>query len=238
MKNQYFGDINDYRKYGLLRCIIEVSQIPILVAWMLTPDDGSTDGKFTSYLDDPDKWERFDADLFRQLGDALLGSKQRNVSLLESTQLLAGADYFSRIVPDFSLHRQEWFELLLEQSRNFEMVFLDPDNGLEIKSRPYGRKHSSKFVFWREINTLWHAGKSLLIYQHFIRENRVAFIQRKLEELMEMTPGSLVEAFFTSHVVFLLALQPSHQQYHKKVVNMVEQRWDTQIQHWDLIANQ
>ncbi len=21
MKNQYFGDINDYRKYGLLRCL-------------------------------------------------------------------------------------------------------------------------------------------------------------------------------------------------------------------------
>ena len=23
MKNQYFGDVNDYRKYGLLRCIAE-----------------------------------------------------------------------------------------------------------------------------------------------------------------------------------------------------------------------
>ena len=33
MKDQYFGDINDYRKYGLLRPIIASS------GWMLTPDD-------------------------------------------------------------------------------------------------------------------------------------------------------------------------------------------------------
>jgi hypothetical protein len=60
MKDQYFGDINDYRKYGLLRAIIRTTGFRIMVAWMLTPDDQSTDGKFVSYLEHPDKWAHHD----------------------------------------------------------------------------------------------------------------------------------------------------------------------------------
>ena len=40
MKNQYFGDINDYRKYGLLRLIAKKTGLKIGICWMLTPDDG------------------------------------------------------------------------------------------------------------------------------------------------------------------------------------------------------
>ena len=54
MKNQYFGDINDYRKYGLLRSIILTTELRILVAWVLTPDDERPDGKFVDYLEKPD----------------------------------------------------------------------------------------------------------------------------------------------------------------------------------------
>ena len=50
MKNQYVGDIGDYGKYGLLRFLAERG-IQIGVNWYLTKDDGSTDGKFTKYLE-------------------------------------------------------------------------------------------------------------------------------------------------------------------------------------------
>ena len=56
MKNQYFGDIHDYRKYGLLRAIIEGGELKLLVAWMLTPDDEGADGNIIGYLNDPDPW--------------------------------------------------------------------------------------------------------------------------------------------------------------------------------------
>lgn len=45
MKNQYFGDINDYLKYGLLRVIAKKTGLRVAVCWMPTPDDGHTDGK-------------------------------------------------------------------------------------------------------------------------------------------------------------------------------------------------
>jgi hypothetical protein len=57
MKDQYFGDINDYRKYGLLRSIASAAGFRMLVAWMLTHDDGSNDGQFVFYLHNSGKWE-------------------------------------------------------------------------------------------------------------------------------------------------------------------------------------
>ncbi len=164
MKNQYFGDINDYRKYGLLRAIIGAGDFRLLVAWMLTPDDGSTDGKFISYLDNPKKWMKHDPVLFQALTGLLAAGQQRQVGLLESTNLLPYAKYFSSCVPDGGAERSAWFNSLIHQAQGGDFVFLDPDNGLEVKSKKYGAKNSSKFLYWREVEALWNTGKSLLIF--------------------------------------------------------------------------
>jgi hypothetical protein len=238
MKNQYFGDINDYRKYGLLRAISRVSDFRTLVAWMLTPDDGSTDGKFTKYLTEPEKWSKHDPDLYSHLSKILNTHSDRKVEHIENTGLLENTEYYSYIVPDNAKDRDVWFSNLLSKAKITDLVFLDPDNGIEIKSKPYGRKNSSKFLFWREVSALWGAGNSLLIYQHFIRENRISFIQRMLETLKDNTDQSFVEAFSTPHVAFLLALQPEHQHIHKAVVESVQKNWSGQIKHWDLIRAQ
>lgn len=233
MKNQYFGDINDYRKYGLIRSIIQSANLRPLIAWMLTPDDGSLDGKFVSYLEHPDKWSHHDPVLFQELKELLDAHPERQVSLIHRTKLLSDASFFDSITPDRAAERSEWFSSLVESARGHDFVFLDPDNGLEVKSKPYGRQNSSKFLYWREVEALWAHGKSLLIYQHYIRESRVEFTHRMLESLRVATPGSLVEAFSTPHVVFLMALQPPHQGFHKTIVDSVSARWKGQIQHWD-----
>lgn len=231
MKNQYFGDINDYRKYGLLRAALQASGLPMLVAWMLTPDDGSNDGQFVSYLQNPHKWSQYDPVLFNKLKILMEIGQDRGVRLLEKTRLLPGTKYFDDTVPDSGLDRGDWFNSLLEAAQGKELVFLDPDNGLEVKSRPYGARYSSKYLYWQEVEALWDEGKSLLVYQHFIREKREDFIKRMLIALKEHTPGSSVEAFSTSHVVFLMALQPRHQQAHKAILGTLKSRWQAEIHH-------
>ena len=56
MKNQYFGDINDYKKYSLLRLLGGQGQIKTAICWVLTEDDNRTDGSKIKYLEQPDKW--------------------------------------------------------------------------------------------------------------------------------------------------------------------------------------
>lgn len=232
MKDQYFGDINDYRKYGLLRAVIRAGGFRILVAWMLTPDDQSTDGKFVSYLEHPDKWAHHDPVLFQKIKALLTSGSKRRVSLIENTGLLPRAEYFSSIVPDSASGRNAWFDSLVQRAQNCDFVFLDSDNGLEVKSKPYGKKNSSKFLYWRELKALWATGKSLLIYQHFIREKRPGFIKRLTDALRSATPGSHVEAFSTSHVVFFMALQPEHHRFHEAIVRSIQKNWEGQIRPW------
>lgn len=230
MKDQYFGDINDYRKYGLLRSIIRVSKFNLLIAWMLTPDEkGTGDGKFISYLKPKhqDKWLRFDQDLYNFLAN----NKKREVKLMENSGLLINATYYSRHITDKASERETWFTDLISQVKNRDLVFLDPDNGLEVKSKPYGCKNSSKYLYWREVDALWSSGKSLLIYQHFPREKKADFIRRMRQTLSEHTQGSSVEAFSTPHVVFLMALQPKHDKFHKNILNEVQNKWEDQIWH-------
>jgi hypothetical protein len=238
MKDQYFGDINDYRKYGLLRSIIGASKLRLLIAWMLTSDDGSPDGKFVSYLKQQGKWSIHDPVLFDKIESLFAHGQKRQVSLIEDTGLLPKSKYFSDYVPDSASARSLWFKALVECSQGSDLIFLDPDNGLEVTSRPYGRTDSSKFIYWREVEALWSSGKSLLIYQHFIRENRFSFIQRLLKQLRLATPGSFVEAFSTPHVVFLMALQPEHQHFHESIISSVQSNWAGQIQHWELTLSQ
>jgi len=236
MKNQYFGDINDYKKYGLLRSIESASNLGLLVAWMLTPDDGSTDGEFVEYLGEPEKWEKYDSHLYEGLVRLMGSSKERSVTLIEESGILNGCSFFSEYVPDAKPGREAWFSSLINASKNRDLVFLDPDNGLEVKSRPYGRKNSSKFLYWREVSDLWASGKSLLIYQHFIREKREVFIQRMLESLNDLAENSIVEAFSTPRVVFLMALQPEHKHFREPIIEKVNGSWEGQIKHWGLRA--
>lgn len=228
MKNQYFGDINDYRKYGLIRSILRCYEFRLLVAWMLTPNDEGSDGGFTGYLCEPDLRD-YDRELYDELQRCLISQKNiRRVALIEKTNLLPGARYYSRIVPDSYDDRIKWSQELLSEARGSDLVFLDPDNGLEVKSKPLGRKGSSKYLYRHEISGLWEQGKSLLIYQHFCREKRHLFIERIRGELEKVTKDC-VAAFVTRNVVFFLALQPEHRKYLDYIVADVESKWGDQI---------
>ena len=120
-------------------------------------------------------------------------------------------------------------------STHTDLVFLDPDNGIEIKSKPYGRKDSSKFLYWHEIKELWKSGQSLLIYQHFIREKRETYIQRILQAVQQETTNSTIHAFATPRVLFILALQPRHQMHQDAIIKAATNSWGDQIKHWKLI---
>jgi hypothetical protein len=230
MKNQYFGDIHDYRKYGLLRALQSTGDGNLLVVWMLTPDDRSRDGGFRSYLETPPTWANYDPDLFAGLTDLLRSASQPSVSLIESSGLLPRARYHTAVVPDGRFERDGWRKDLLRAASGVDLVFLDPDNGIEVPSKRVGRKDSSKYATWQEIEALWEAGCSLLIYQHFRREAREAFAQWIVSELGRRTGACFVEAFRTPHVLFLLAAQNRHAQRFGEVVQPLSERWNGQLE--------
>jgi hypothetical protein len=128
--------------------------------------------------------------------------------------------------------RAAWQHGLLEAAGNVDLVFVDPDNGIEVPSKPVGRKGSSKYVTWAELEMLWAAGCSLLIYQHFPRKLRRAFAQQLASELTRRTGAHLVQAFRTPHVLFLLAAQDPHLEQFQPVGPLLSERWKGRSYPW------
>lgn len=228
MKDQYFGDVNDYRKYGLLRALQLGGDVSLLVAWMLTLDDGGPDGKLRSYLATPSKWSSFDPDLFMGLSN-LLEETPPAVSLIEGSSLLGRAAYYSAVVPDRQRERVAWQCDLFHAAAGVDLVFVDSDNGIEVRSKPVGHKGSSKYVTWGDIEGLWKLGCSVLVYQHLCRERRQAFTERLVDQLRLRTGNSLVVALHTSRVLFLLAAQARHAQRFEDATTLLADRWNGQI---------
>lgn len=229
MKNQYFGDVNDYCKYGLLRVLQAGGSGRLLVAWMLTPDDGGRDGRFLGYLDAPAKWAIFDRVLFDGLSSLVRSKVKRAVRQIERTQLLPRTHYYSQLVPDVREDRMYWRKHLLLAASGVDLVFVDPDNGIEVPSKPVGQKRSSKYVTWDEIESLWAKECSVLIYQHYRREPRDTFVERMVADLRSHTGANLVEAFRTPRTVFLLAVQNRHARPFRNAVSVLSDRWGDQI---------
>lgn len=225
MKHQYFGDINDYRKYALLRTLCD-SDTRLSVCWMLTPDDRRPDGKKTKYLDQPSRWRHFDADLFDSLRKAV--PDNRRVAWAEEMGILRSACFFSRLLSDSTDQREQYFKDFLCCAHCSELVFFDPDNGLEVPSRPSGRKDSSKYLYRKELENTWKAGHSVLLYQHFPREKREDFIRKVAKDLRDKISVAEVVGFRTPHVVFFLLTQPKHHRLTNRAAD-VEQVWGKQI---------
>lgn len=98
MKNQYFGDINDFRKYGLLRSLLRAGNVKLLVVWMLTGEDHKKpgDGKFTRYLNEAKKYSACDPELHGWLHCRVHEEGTRAVSLIEGSDLLGNTTFYSK----------------------------------------------------------------------------------------------------------------------------------------------
>jgi hypothetical protein len=228
LKNQYFGDVNDYMKYGLVRLLTAYGQIRTAICWMLTPNDGNTDGKCIDYLHKPECWRKYDPTLYDRLRHIVL-EKTREVYAAQSDRILPNCKFYPALLSDNPEIRVSYFAGFERISKGCELVFFDSDNGLEVKSRPYGRKYSSKYLYWREVRKFFHAGHSLLIYQHFPRVKRELFIESTAEELGERTSAHCVYSFRTPHVLFLLAAQEQHRELFEDTAKIVAATWEGQI---------
>jgi len=106
-----------------------------------------------------------------------------------------------------------------------DLVFFDPDNGLEVKAVPIGRKRSNKYVFESEIGDHYRGGRSALIYQHFPRHvTREACIANAANRLAARLPSVSIWSIVTAHVVFLLAARPEHDARAAAVVETLSAR--------------
>ncbi|HSI40000.1 MAG TPA: hypothetical protein VLA00_05570 [Xanthobacteraceae bacterium] len=225
MKHQYVGDVNDYGKYALLRALAAGGANRIGVCWMLTPDGGLDGGKL-AYLGQPERYRHFDPDLFDLLKRASAEPDWRRLDTIEASGAIPSATYFNEQVPVGIEPRSAFFERARTALAQCDLVFFDPDTGLDVPSTPITRSDARKYVFLAEVANTYRAGKSVLVYQHFTQNMpRDQLVAQCGARLRDVAPGAAILAFRTPHVFFLLGLHPASPGSLHDAVTAAANRW-------------
>jgi hypothetical protein len=95
-------------------------------------------------------------------------------------------------------HRRQWLEGALKTTEGCDLVFFDPDNGLEVQSTKAHQDKGPKFVFYDELKPFWQRGQSLVIYQHKNMHQKadVQIAERKAELKEQLGFNGEVEAHY------------------------------------------
>ena len=183
MQDRYAGDIGDFGKFGLLKALqAQGLTIGVNWYWVPTPEselnpDGSykqKDGKHPI----PKKYRECDEGLAAKLTEiADPDNQDRSVHALENANLVPGAVYFREQVPIFD--REDWQHRAMETLKDADVVFLDPDNGLLVKSVKKESDRSVKYVYYEEVcNYLNQAHpQSVLVYNHRCRKPKDVYFR-------------------------------------------------------------
>jgi hypothetical protein len=173
MQNRYVGDIGDYVKLSILRALSPGYRLGI--AWWLYPDEcHNKDGRHIGYLGQPEQWRHLDPRFFDTLCQ-IVASDQRDVRALETADILPGATFASEVMPAGGPiahrphERRQWLTRVRSTLEEADMVFLDPDNGLEPAGYRPGSSRAGKSILISEVREFTRPGRCLIVYHHHTR---------------------------------------------------------------------
>ncbi|HEY4942867.1 MAG TPA: hypothetical protein VII56_15670 [Rhizomicrobium sp.] len=171
MQNRYVGDFGDYVKLAIRSRLSEDFRLG--VAWYLYQDERhNSDGRHVDYLKSPDRWRSFAPTLFDHLG-VVVSNGERHVAALERWWPTA---IFARQVMPILMRaterrsaRQAWFRGVQETLVGADLIFADPDNGLEPDRFSFGAAKSGKSTTLLELRVLAESGRCVVLYHHQTR---------------------------------------------------------------------
>lgn len=165
MQERYLGDSHDFLKYALLRHLHASTGCSLGVNWYLTRPEhvdrpGNNDGEKRHHLKGG-VWRDADPDLFDRIGRFEDPAVRMLNNVAAWNILPAGTRYFSDFVP--ADRRQDWHDAARETLKDSDLIFIDPDNGFEVKSTT--ARTRPKYALYEEAADYVAAGKAIVAIQ-------------------------------------------------------------------------
>ena len=189
MQDRYAGDIGDFGKFGLLKALL-AEGVSLGVNWYKAdPPESERDRDTGTFLHEDGK-HKINPKYFvcdEPLAGALREiseSDVRSIARLEQAALLNPGKtvYYHEVISVAG--RYQWHNNALETLAPCEIVFLDPDNGLSVKSVGKGSAKSVKYVWDEELSDYLRRGQSVVLYNHRPRKKPEIFFPEFKERLL------------------------------------------------------
>ena len=251
MQNKYVGDVGDYGKYGLLRSLFSKDDSYRLgVVWYLVPDEAKkTDGEHIKYLSNKHKdYNRnCDSELLDELNN-IICSGNRDIKQIERANIFKPATVcFSQLLSFDGTNanspkgirrrvflRNKWFESALEVTKNCNVLFLDPDNGIESPGIK-GKKHlkvATKYAFLDEIERLVSMSNVVVVYHHLGRPKggHKLYIQKLKSQLQQrFAPSTVIYGLrfrpYSPRAYFIIANEARKCELELKIHSFLHSPW-------------
>jgi hypothetical protein len=256
MQNRYVADVGDFGKFGLLRalCASPETPMPLIklgVVWYLVPDEShNNDGKHITYLEVPgpkrELYRECDPDLYHRLAE-IHQSGIRDVKAIRRHGVLPEGTVFYEEPLDFEGvksknridHRRRWLENALEMTARCDLIFVDPDNGLQVKIGACELK-GPKYVFFEELSPFLQLDKSVVIYHHINRRGKAhEQIHARLAQIKyNLSGGNRAMALLyhrgSARVFFIIPSSQQESALSKRVGSFMNGPWS---RHFELVSN-
>jgi hypothetical protein len=241
MRNNFIGDIGDYFKYGLLRKLCGDHLKLGMIWYHYTDEENNGHGKKIPYLDQEEN-AAYDPELFKELTEIVKIKKDRSIKAVQASRIFPPSTCYYDEPLSFRAfphhlsrrrHRRDWFINALKAVSSCDVVFLDPDTGLEgTTRRPYEHDEGPKYVSYDEVEKLLEQEKSIIIYQHVRQIKPEQLLEKRVWEIRECLgyQGEVLSVYMKSKSesdgrLFLILPQEKHRVFLTDRLAEFKQTW-------------
>lgn len=179
MRIQQIGGIGDFGKLALLRHLMQGRRLAVCSYLSDASDEVKDIDKHFDYLRRPDEFRHLAPDLFDQLVEFVGGRAVTDpLVALQTSRVLGDARLLRHKVPNQASLRPLLTERLVHSVSDANLVFLDPDNGIQ------GKRLTNRHVALAEIAALRLKDRVLVIGHHQSgRKAEVKYLADRMKSL-------------------------------------------------------
>lgn len=249
MKDKYTGDVGDFGKYVMLNELCKQSNFSIRlgVNWYYTTNhEKNRDGGHIEYLNHTDKNSKEFRNCFPYLYDNLqtIVKNGRNINQIEKSRILPdNTIFYSNPLPLEKIreNRELWFKKSLEMLKDADIIFLDPDTGIQLDSKKNKQINSIKYAFTDEIKEYYEKGKSLIVYNHRDHSKKSEYDNKIFGIRDYINPNGILVLRFKKYSVrdYIFLIQEKHQDLINETIKVLfNEPYDFLFSYYDLKLQQ
>ena len=220
----------------------------------MVPDEGDNgDGKFIEYLTPSARNQQIfrscDLELYDILRQIVIFENRNVARVQDSIVLPIGTRYYDTPLTfeGFTARgawrhsqrlelRERWLLGALQSTADCDVVFLDPDNGLEVSVGAY-QPRGPKYAFFEELRAFVQRGQSVVVYHHIARrgsaKDQISGRMAQIEDRLACRPFALLYHRGSARAFFVLPAERHRDVLSSKVEGLLQTPW---ARHFELIT--